>query len=520
MKIGYIVNSIHPLLQTILPENIEVYKGKKPLLIVGVELAYKLFPNLKFDDKTIDKTNRIYYCFSKEEAIDKYEENITNFINHCFNLILYSYKIINLNNFDKFKDISERIFIYETDNILTITSNNTIYYINKEIYNFINNTHLNLTKIEIALLRFNPKVQIIAWNGFNYFGAFLKTFKSYQNLCSLKILYKQFTDFDIYCGALCLNWLKELEETYKLNYKELALWQRAYYIEQLLSQGKVRINEKILKNYASNEANTLMQTIYSHVINGYVKQNYNGTNKITGRMYIVDSDFSLQTLPPKFKDIIIAEKDCILVEIDYNYFEYNILAQLVKIKIESDPHIHLSKIIFGNDKHRDIAKTINYGLLFGQSLKNILKSIYEKNKDVIINEEELVYKLKDILEPMNGLKKKLEKELKETGYIINYYGRTIIPEKEWAVLNNYIQSTAADFVIIKLERLFQLLEQYNIDNKIVLTNHDSILFNLNLNDINNTDILEEIDRILCENEDGLIATYKINYGKDWKNLKN
>ncbi len=516
--IGYIIEDKHPLLQTIAAVEINKFQGTKPILIVGVQKAYELYPNIKLDNKTIDESNNIYYCFSKEESEEKNKENISNFINNCFETVFKTWSIISISDLKEIKNISNKVFIYETENILTITTANTIYHINKEIYNFFNKVQISSILIKSVLLSINKEVELIAWDKFNYFGAYLKSYNDYCELGSIVKTYKQFKNFNLYLGAFCLSWLNELEKSYKISSNELLTWLRAYYIENTLSYVKIKVNDEILKNYSSIESNTMMQTIYKHSIGGYIKQHYNGTNKITGRMYVVNNDFSLQTLPQKFKDIIIAEPDCTLVEIDYNYFEFMLLSQLSDLKIEGDPHLHLSKELFGDGKYRHIAKGINYGLLYGQSIKNILKGIYETHKDIKLEEEELIYKLKDTLTCINILKSKLEEEYTKYDCIKNHFGRSIYPEKEWALVNNFIQSTAADFIIIKLDKLFKLLEQYNSSNKIVLQNHDSILFNLNCNDMEETDMLDKMDEILSSSENNLFATYKIKQGDNWKEL--
>ena len=518
MKIGYIIGDEHPLLQTIASVEINKFQGNKPILIVGVKKAFELYPNIKLDSKTIDREKLIFYCFSKEESEEKYNENLKNFIDNCFETLFSAWEIININNLKEIKEISKTVFVYETETILTITTINKIYYINKEIYNFINNVHISSILIKSILLAIDQNIQLIAWDKFNYFGAYLKCFNDYHELDYLNKMYKQFKAFNLFIGALCLKWLNDLEKTNKIDLYEFLTWQRAYSIEEALSHVKIKVNDEILKNYASIETNTTMQTIYANVVNGYVKQKYNGTNKITGRIYVKNSEFSLQTLPQKFKDIIIAEPNCILVEIDYNYFEFALLSQLSDLKIDGDPHFHLSQEIFGDKEHRSIAKTINYGLLYGQSLKGILKNIYENHKDIKLSQEDLENKLKEILSYLEPLKKKLEFEYNKNGCIKNHFMRSIYPEKSFALLNNYIQSTAADFIIIKLEKFFQLFEQYNSLNKIILQNHDSILFNLRSEDVDNTDIVDKINEILLESENNLKASYKLNYGLNWKDL--
>jgi hypothetical protein len=329
MKLGFIINGENPLLQTILPSDISSVEGSKPLLIVGAEKACELFPDFSFESKTISESKRIYYCFSELEAKEKYEEALNNFISYCFSFHIKDFKIINVYNIEELKTDAKRAFVYETNVFITITTDTEIFYINKEIYNFIHKE--NFTS---ELIKSSNRIELISWDKYNYFGSYLKPSNQYINIRDFKKIF--FKDLSvIYLGALCLKWLNELDN---INSNERSLWQRAYYIENYLSNVKIKINAEKLKSYAANETNTLMQTIYSNSYEGYISQGYNGTDKITGRMYVLDSGFSLQTLPPKFKDFIIAAliscaflSSCIFP--DSSHLKQNQIKPLVGIRL-------------------------------------------------------------------------------------------------------------------------------------------------------------------------------------------
>jgi DNA polymerase I-like protein with 3'-5' exonuclease and polymerase domains len=112
----------------------------------------------------------------------------------------------------------------------------------------------------------------------------------------------------------------------------------------------------------------------------------------------------------------------------------------------------------------------------------------------------------------------LRKEFKQNGYILNYFKRRIYPEKNYALVNNYIQSTAADIIIRKILKIRELLTKYNPLNSIVLQNHDSVLLNFCKYDIENTDIVLKIKEILEESENGLFNKVSLKYGTNWRDL--
>lgn len=510
MHIGFVVNDVHPCLKTISENEIEDYIGDKPILIVGFAKAAELYPHARLTDKVIDEKKKLYYSFSKDESESKYQENLDNFIKNCFKGIINKYKVVNIASLDSVKTDFKEVFLYETATCITITTQNKILYINKEISSFFGAIPITTSSVISHL----SGCKIISWDSYEFFGAYLKANNRYKSKEQIKILYSMYGDVDLYMGALCLN------EKKHLNLKDVDLiniWHRAYAVEFMLSQIKIKVDKERIELLAADEENLIMQNIYKAIENGYIQQLYNGTNKITGRIYPNSTGFSLQSLSANFRDIIVAEEGCVLVEFDYDAFEYNLLAQICKINITQDPHMNLSRLLFQDDLHRAEGKNINYSLLYGKSIDNIISEL-AIHTELKINITELEVKLLEIVAPIVGFQKKLEIEMKHNGFIKNYLGRNIFPEKTWALLNNFTQSTAADIVIIKLTKLNALLAKYDRLNKIVLQNHDSILLNLNLKTIEETNIASEIKTLLESPENGLVSKVDIKYSWDWKSL--
>lgn len=509
MKLGYIINDNHPLFDTIELSDIPKFLGLAPILIVGAEKALEYNPSLNLTEFVIDIENNISYIFSNTES-DEYEQQINNYISTLFKKFVSNYNIIDVSkNIHNIKIQNTVCFFYETNTFITFTTTDTIYYFNKEIYHFFSQIKID-SKTLIKTIQDNNNVKILSWNHNPFFPAYLKTINQYIPLESLKAVFKSYGDINLYLGAICIKWYFDIIPQIK-DFKQLSLWQRAYNVETQLSTLKIKINVKKLENF--EEENTLLESMYNSLQNGYIVQKYNGTDKVTGRMYVKDSSFSIQTLAEKYKDLVIAEKGCYLIEFDYDYFEYFLLSQLYDIPLHGDPHISMSKLIWGDEKHRAQGKTINYAIIYGQ---NITKAVDQLDID---NKIEVIEKLQEILAPLEPVKKTLHNEYKKKGYITNHFGRIIYPEKEFALLNNFLQSTATDYVIIKLEKLFELLKTYSPENKIVLQNHDSILLNLNINVIEETNIAEEIKTLLEEKEEGIYGTTTLSYGKDWKNME-
>lgn len=510
MFIGYIINDFHPCLKTIQPNEIESCVGDKPILIVGAEQAYNLYPHMTLENKVIDSKKQIYYSFSKEESEVKYREHLTNFLSNCFQIFAKQYKIKPIVDLDSLRIPSKEVFLYETKTLLTITTNNKIYYLNKEIISFFNS---GIT-INEFVSKFLKGKKIISWDSHNYFSAYTKANNCYQTKEQVRAYFIPFGDIDLYMGAIALDFLNTLD----LTTPNILTWQRAYETQSFLSQVEIKVNEPLIKNLASDEENVILQNVYRAINNGYIIQHYNGTDKTTGRMYATSSGFSLQSLPKTSRDIIIAEEGCILVEFDYQYFEYAILSQLCKMPIKGDPHISISQLLFNDKEHRAIGKKVNYSLLYGESLDSLVDEVY-REQTLAITKEQFKTKLIELVTPIKTFDKELTELFNKNGYINNYFNRNIIPKKGYACLNNYVQSTAADFVILKIEALNKYLKKYNLLNKIVLQNHDSILLNLRLEDIENTSLVDDINEILESPEENLVAKVDVKYGVSWGIIK-
>jgi len=510
MYLGYIVGDEHPLLETISSTSIE--NRDKPVLIVGMNRAIGLYPELNVSNKKIKEN--VYYIFSETES-DKYEESLNNFLYHCYKNLIKKFTIVK--NYLEFENItlSKSVFVFETDLFLTITSGDKVYYIDKKIYNFFYAKTLNTKKLIKQLKELFPDCVFYSWDNYFYFQSYLKTTNYYISLKDFKKLHLFDDKIDLHIGVACLEWVDKFNNL-GLSQETLAIWNKAYEVESYLSSLKVRIDKEKILNLEDN--------IYFSILNNleneeYLKQAYKGTDKITGRIYSSKKNFNIQNLSKNNRDIVIAEKKCMLLEFDYDYFEYSLLRQLCGLDFSEDPHLKLAKELFNDESYRDVAKRINYSILYGQSISNSIKSLKGEFPNFNLNEEKLQEQLEEFVKPFEETKMALELEFKNSNKIINYFGRNIYPEKEWAYLNNFIQSTAADFLITKIDKLKKYLQQYPSTNRILLQKHDSILFNLSVSLINNTEIVEDIIKILEEPEKQLIAKTSLKFGKNWKDLE-
>lgn len=500
INLGYIVYDSHPLLQTISPEDIPFCKDK-PLLIVGVANASLLFPDLELDKKLIK--DNIYYTFSPRESQIKYQEHINEFVDKCFQNFTSKLKVHFLISFQQLKISNQIIFIHKTDTKIIVSASTDIFVFNKAISQYF----YSMEDLESSIIKhFSENNEIVSWFGPKYFQAYLKSNNISLSEKELIKKTRHIANSELYLGSICLDLFLRL--SLKSN---IELWQRAFRVENMLSISPIRIDVRVLKKHLENKNNSFLQTIYNQLNKNHVYQHCNGTDKITGRIYPSDS-ISLQTLPKQFRDIVICNNNSKLVEIDYQYFEYHLLNQLCDMSVEGDPHEFVATKLFKDKNKRDIAKKINYSLMYGKSIDKIIIELKEEG----INTTSLEKELREFLQPTSILQESLKEEFLKKGEIKNYFGRNIYPEKEFALLNNYIQSTAADFMIIKIDKLFDLLKEYP-KSHILFQNHDSIVFTLNNDDIADG-LLEQIVKIMQSPENKLRALVDIKMGGNWRDV--
>lgn len=251
-----------------------------------------------------------------------------------------------------------------------------------------------------------------------------------------------------------------------------------------------------------------------------LKYQYVGFYNVTGRIYCrSDENFNLQTLPQAKRDVLVASEGKILVEIDYKSFEYDLLCQILNLPIVDDPHTEIYDRLVGVEVEdsRKIGKSINYSFIYGMNDNRLADVIMMEIKKLPFSfKEEFLEKLHEdiIYQKISGFAEDLTNE-SNGNVVVNYFGREIHINKDYAIVNNYISSTASDFFYNKMRQIIDILGD---KNRILLQQHDSILLELDKNEIETTDLMENIIQIMSSPISGLIGRIDYKYGNDWKNL--
>ena len=220
----------------------------------------------------------------------------------------------------------------------------------------------------------------------------------------------------------------------------------------------------------------------------------------TGR--ISSAEPNLQNIPVRsqigreIRKMFVAKNGCMLVGADYSQIELRVLAHMSQDETmqnayinDDDIHTITASQVFGvpdflvTDDMRSRAKTVNFGIIYGQSefsLAGELKISRKEAKEYIDN----------YFAHYSGVKNYMDETIenaKKTGFVTTLLGRRrYIPELsaknfnlrsfgERAAMNTPIQGTAADIIKIAMVKVNRALARKCPDARLILQVHDELI---------------------------------------------
>jgi DNA polymerase-1 len=177
-------------------------------------------------------------------------------------------------------------------------------------------------------------------------------------------------------------------------------------------------------------------------------------------------------------------------------------------------------------KERSMAKTVNFGLMYGQSsfgLASTLKISRTEAKQYI---DKYFARFSSIKNFLDTLKDKAE----QTGYAVTYHGRkrflpdihsqnrTIKAQAERMAINSPIQGTAADIIKIAMINIDRQITEQNLKSKMLLQVHDELIFEVVEEELA---VMKELVRAGMENVVSLRVPLHVDMGIgiNWYDLK-
>jgi DNA polymerase I len=238
-------------------------------------------------------------------------------------------------------------------------------------------------------------------------------------------------------------------------------------------------------------------------LSGRIHTCFNQTGTSTGRLS--SNNPNLQNIPIRtelgrtIRNAFIAEKGNIFLSADYSQVELRILAHLSQDQNlldaffqGKDIHTFTAIQIFNvdqnivSDEMRRIAKTINFGIIYGMSnygLANNLGISREDAQQYIEAYFQRYHQVKEFIEEqiINARKNKYVKTMmNRIRYLegINSPDKNIREFYERTAINTPIQGTAADLIKIAMIRITQKMESQNLSSGLILQIHDELIFEI------------------------------------------
>ena len=227
---------------------------------------------------------------------------------------------------------------------------------------------------------------------------------------------------------------------------------------------------------------------------------FDQTGTATGRLS--SRKPNLQNIPNRdeegryIREAFIAKPGWVFISADYSQIELVVLAHLSGDKNlvsafmeDKDVHARTAALIFGLDEknilpeHRRIAKTINFGVMYGMSAFRLANELRISRTDAAAFIEAYFKNYSGVREYFNSLIRKTE----ETSYVSTILGRRrYIPsinsrnktEKaaaEREVMNTPIQGSAADIVKTAMLKLDAALTAADSPARLLLQVHDELI---------------------------------------------
>ncbi|MFH1857271.1 MAG: DNA polymerase I [Candidatus Omnitrophota bacterium] len=276
-------------------------------------------------------------------------------------------------------------------------------------------------------------------------------------------------------------------------------------------------------------------------VTGRLHTSFNQTVTQTGRLS--SSNPNLQNIPVKAelgrrirKAFIAGGKDHLILAADYSQIELRIMAHFSKdpvlvdaFKNDMDIHSHTASLIFGVEEEevtksmRSIAKTVNFGIIYGMSPYGLAKEL-----DIEID------KAKEFIEAYFRRYPKVKEYIDEQvefasahGYVCTLFGRKrYIPQinsddiqlRNFAVrtvINTPIQGTASDIIKKAMNEVYSEFRKRKLNSKMILQVHDELVFETASNEV------EEVKNIvrdcMCRAGNILNVPVKVSLkaGKNW-----
>ncbi|MFT7860208.1 MAG: DNA polymerase I [Sulfurimonas sp.] len=263
------------------------------------------------------------------------------------------------------------------------------------------------------------------------------------------------------------------------------------------------------------------------------------TGTATGRLS--SKNPNLQNIPTRtplgarIREAFVAPEGKKLIGIDYSQIELRLLAHFSQDPVlvdafnhDKDIHLQTAVVLFGEEEAKDkrsIAKTVNFGLLYGMGQKKLSETLGITTKEA----KEIIEKYFASFPTVKTYFRSIVDRSKEHGYIETLLGRRRYFDYENATpmykaaferesVNSVFQGSASDLIKLAMNKIVKVIEKENLNAKILLQIHDELIFEVDENAADELgakfqNIMEDIYEL------NIPLKASLNIGTQWSELK-
>ncbi len=263
------------------------------------------------------------------------------------------------------------------------------------------------------------------------------------------------------------------------------------------------------------------------------------TGTATGRLS--SKNPNLQNIPVKtdegkrIREGFIAADGYLLVGIDYSQIELRFLAHFSKdpVLVEAfrsgkDIHMETAVKLFGEEEaasKRNIAKTVNFGLLYGMGSRKLAQTLGISTKEA----KEIIENYFASFPTVKAYLQSVETKAKERGYVETLLGRRRYFDFEHAnpmqfaaylreAENAVFQGSTADLIKMAMLQIHKVIKEGSLDAAIELQIHDELIFEIK------EEYAKKLSRKFADIMEHTVELdvplkTSINIGRRWSDLK-
>ena len=263
------------------------------------------------------------------------------------------------------------------------------------------------------------------------------------------------------------------------------------------------------------------------------------TGTATGRLS--SKNPNLQNIPVKtalgmrIREAFVAPVGKKLIGIDYSQIELRLLAHFSEDKVLVDAfnegrdiHLQTAIALFGEEiapSKRNIAKTVNFGLLYGMGSKKLSDTLGISTKEA----KEIIERYFETFPSVKGYFANVVEQAKEKGYVETLLGRrryfdfaTATPMLKAAyereAVNTVFQGTASDLIKLSMNAIDKRIREEGLRARMLLQIHDELIFEVD-EDVAQTLAVEFVEMMETIIQLKIPLKTSMHIGTHWGELK-